>query len=1506
MKKLMMHILCGCLVIALLSGLAVAIDAAGAGITNYLSGSSSSWVSSNWSSSGGSSSGSNDSKHDINVIVEGEATVTPMSARAGKGELVSFTVTPANGYILEDAFFTYTVSWYDDEGEMYDIEYAYPKQMGNTYYFYVPNDIVNGTSIDMHFILNEPDPVLIGGTQNSPVPITDNTIFKLSGGYYTVNNDITFNSTIELDGDCVINIAKGKTLTVKPAAYGIDGNSHSLTICGEGTLDVPQGWGVVMSVNKYIQTGAIVTSKRKLSCTNAEISGGKININAEYYNDPAIKASGNITITGGEIIASTTSGSYDAIHADGSITISAGKVTASAADANHFDIYGGNGVTVTGGQVTAAAQGIGIKNNTITLGCTEDDDFITAKKYNKNVKIAQGLTLTDGTDTYKGTLTSDQISAIADKTLTGYVDQYYRISTVDDWNTFCDLLSNKNKGYFTNRTVLLENSIGTAQNPVTRIAGSSNKDFTGTFDGHGYTITFSSKENENGVAPFGYVTTDGSEENHPVIKNLNVVVDIDTEANHASALVGRAWGTLTIENCSVSGTIKSSSKYATGFIGEANCNSNIKNCRSSVKIVSSVSGDATCGGFIGRTTSSSTVTHIDGCVFDGKLLTTNSAEKCAGFVGWNSGNTSAVVISDSVYAPAALSSGEKSVIASDSAVFARNGGTFKNCYYTSALDDGVTYTGQGKMIRNITAGKNVNINSLSYTGSKTEYKNSGITAYSNGGIMLGSKLCCGVGDTLVLKLSYSGTLTQNNHVSGYTAGTTALSGYENPYTLVMPDKDVTINAVVSNMYTIVWKNRDGSVLKTDSVEYGKTPEYKGETPTYDDDFAYLFIAWDKTPAPVTDNAVYTAQYRVLTGSEAYPYIITTSGQLYKLSQLVNDGKDYEGSFFELGSDITYKHKTEWFDNTSEEKNFTPIGNFSHYFSGSFDGKGHKISGIRCYGSDYCNGLFGYIYYNSTVKNVVLADTRIAGTSNVGGIVGQSFGTVENCRVESDVVVLGVPDEDDELNEIGGVVGFNRGGSIKGCTSSATITYPEWAIAKYVGGIVGYNYYSETVVNNLALKATIPGGELQGIIAGMNVFDSSNVMTNNYYIACTVGNENNKTNYGCNEADETENNGAVSIHTVTLPENITAEPTAITIEGTEYYAAGSTVTLSAPNGYAPYNVSVSDGTDSVEVTEAENGTCTFTMPSADVKILADIDLSEEIGVRLAGNSIILGDDIGVNFFVEICPSVAHNSTAFMRFTLPNGDTKDVPVPEKADGYYAFRCEVAAKEMTDVITAQLYVDGVPVGDSFDYTVKTYADHILDDKNGFDGKTKDLVRAMLYYGACAQREFGYNIDALADADLDGYTPLDLPDEDFAVCDLSAVSAAAPEDMTLTNVSLVLESKTTLRLYFTKGSNNNLLEKAGNRQSVYEAFEKGKEVYYDITGFEAGEVFTNRTLRFDLDNAKEFDVNIGNYANWAKNGSDEALRDTIRALYSYDEYAKAYKNENYKPGEGQGGAQD
>ena len=335
------------------------------------------------------------------------------------------------------------------------------------------------------------------------------------------------------------------------------------------------------------------------------------------------------------------------------------------------------------------------------------------------------------------------------------------------------------------------------------------------------------------------------------------------------------------------------------------------------------------------------------------------------------------------------------------------------------------------------------------------------------------------------------------------------------------------------------------------------------------------------------------------GTEESPWIITSRSELNIMATLVNAGNSFSGKHFELGNDIKYFHTTDWNDATSTENNYTAIGGYNYNFYGTFDGQGHTISGIRIYkggttDSDSYQGIFGSAT-DATIRNVILTDARITGHQYVGGIAGfttwsMTGSVVENCRVGSDVTIHGVANY---ANDHGGVVGQCNGGTISGCVSSATLTVADGLTDIYdYGGILGSLNGDMTAC--LAIGVSVPNVTNAGAIVGTKTI-SGTALANNCYYNSTVGSA--TTNIGSNTGDVTENNGAVPAYILTLGTGISATPAAVTYDNTDYYAVGSTVTLSytLPTGYAAvYSVNGETITGN-----------SFTMPAANVTVSVDV-------------------------------------------------------------------------------------------------------------------------------------------------------------------------------------------------------------------------------------------------------------------------------------------------------------
>ena len=78
-------------------------------------------------------------------------------------------------------------------------------------------------------------------------------------------------------------------------------------------------------------------------------------------------------------------------------------------------------------------------------------------------------------------------------------------------------------------------------------------------------------------------------------------------------------------------------------------------------------------------------------------------------------------------------------------------------------------------------------------------------------------------------------------------------------------------------------------------------------------------------------------------------------------------------------------------NCSGFGNFEPIGIYGNEFTGTFDGKGYKITNL------YINrpstgevGLFGCTGSGSEIKNVSLEEVNVSGYMRVGGLVGFDY------------------------------------------------------------------------------------------------------------------------------------------------------------------------------------------------------------------------------------------------------------------------------------------------------------------------------------------------------------------------------------------------------------------------------------------------------------------------------------------------------------------------------------
>lgn len=220
------------------------------------------------------------------------------------------------------------------------------------------------------------------------------------------------------------------------------------------------------------------------------------------------------------------------------------------------------------------------------------------------------------------------------------------------------------------------------------------------------------------------------------------------------------------------------------------------------------------------------------------------------------------------------------------------------------------------------------------------------------------------------------------------------------------------------------------------------------------------------------------------------------------------------------------------------ENWTPIGNASTIYTGTFDGAGYTISGMKIENATGYSGLFGNV--TGTVRDFtvtgtititgseavskvggavgslgiataggtvsgVTSDVDItvsAGNDHIGGVVGSmpenSSPTVENCVYTGDINITVA------AGSVAGVVGYIRTGTIQNCANWGGISINTGGNGS-VGGILGYCNNGEIYIRNCYNSGSIAaeGTANVGAIVGNNRDDNNHVgqatVSNCYYL-----------------------------------------------------------------------------------------------------------------------------------------------------------------------------------------------------------------------------------------------------------------------------------------------------------------------------------------------------------------------------------------------------------------------
>ena len=291
-------------------------------------------------------------------------------------------------------------------------------------------------------------------------------------------------------------------------------------------------------------------------------------------------------------------------------------------------------------------------------------------------------------------------------------------------------------------------------------------------------------------------------------------------------------------------------------------------------------------------------------------------------------------------------------------------------------------------------------------------------------------------------------------------------------------------------YTVTKENYipvHGSITAAEDKTLSFTLTYAGE-------------GWDGTTksAPKTENGVYQ---------------IGTAAELAWFADAVNGGqKAINGK---LTANINLNDKT-----------WTAFGKYDYKlegksgFAGTLDGDRHIVSGLKS-----TEGLVSCLSSAGTVKNLTVIGT-VSGSSHVGGIAATSYGAVENCLFDGTVTtssgsasaggivgraqkgnrIVNCVNTGDIKNtcayynstlNIGGIVGYTYG-TVENCYSTGNVSArTDRGTNKGIGGIAG-QVYASAVLRNCYVTGTVTGPEA-GISPVVNLVASGATVENCYYL-----------------------------------------------------------------------------------------------------------------------------------------------------------------------------------------------------------------------------------------------------------------------------------------------------------------------------------------------------------------------------------------------------------------------
>ncbi len=376
------------------------------------------------------------------------------------------------------------------------------------------------------------------------------------------------------------------------------------------------------------------------------------------------------------------------------------------------------------------------------------------------------------------------------------------------------------------------------------------------------------------------------------------------------------------------------------------------------------------------------------------------------------------------------------------------------------------------------------------------------------------------------------------------------------------------------------------------------------------------------------------------GSSGNPYQIATWQNLYWLSQSSTEWTKY----YIQTANIDFAEADPAITTWDSDKGWSPIGNLSNNFKGSYNGQNHTISGLFAVNSYPAIGLFGYTY-DAVIQNLGVTNVDLSTTSYepIGGLIGSnSNSTVTNCYTtgsisayrngggligsNSALSVVGNSYSSCSVNgglsgtegyQFGGLIGVNEGATVNNCYSTGDVLNGN----NTNGGLVGRSY-NNSYIHNCYSVGNVTGNENKGGLVGhceytviTNSYSTGSVSATNIFgglvghlgDGCTVTNS----FWDTQTSGTTDGVGSIDPD----PSGVTGKTTEEMTDYFTYYDAGWDLMIETVNGTNDYwgkNSSYNNGYPFLEW----QGYTSIALPEASTQSASDIT-----SVSVTGNGTI---------------------------------------------------------------------------------------------------------------------------------------------------------------------------------------------------------------------------------------------------------------------------------------------